>query len=143
MLRTFIIILVLLSLGLLLTQGCDSRAGNISSAQKDLSQQMDVLSIYQNQMGDDIRHNDLKGAEMMLDGMDSVLQEIITTINRHPKLNSPFSHYYDSKLEEPIRALKMAIRAGDEGGARIQYKLLVKRCNSCHNVHDVEERAHE
>jgi hypothetical protein len=143
MIKTFITIILLLCLAIMMTQGCESRAGNISYAAKDLSQQMDVISIYQNQMGDDIRRNDLEGAEMMLDGMDSVLHEIISSIDKHAKLNKPFSYYYESKLDGPISALKQAIRSRNQQDAGNQYKLLVKKCNSCHNVHDVEERAHE
>ena len=143
MIRTIIIILLLLGFAAIVTQGCESHAGNISVAPKDLSQQMDVLSIYQGQMGDDIKRNDLEGAEMMLDGMDSVLHQIIATIDSHPILNKPFGYYYESKLEDPISDLKKAIRSGNQENATNKYKLLVKKCNSCHNLHDVEERAHE
>jgi hypothetical protein len=143
MIRTVIIIVLLLGFAVFITQGCESRAGNLSFSSKDLSQQMDVLSIYQNQMGDDIRRNDLNGAEMMLDGMDSVLHEIISTIDNHPNLNKPFSYYHESKLEEPIEGLRKAIQSSNRQEAVNQYKLLVKKCNSCHNLHEVEERAHE
>lgn len=109
---------------------------------KDLSEQMDVLAIYQNTIGEDLKKGDWEGARMMTHGMDSVLQLCNHDFVRHQRLKEPFRDYYEKKMEKTIKDLLRQIRKRDSTGARGQYEYLVKRCNSCHNENEVAERAH-
>lgn len=109
---------------------------------KDLSEQMDALQVYQGSIGEEIKRGKPEDALWLVDGMDSVLQVIMDRLNDHKKLNDPFSTYYKSKLESPIKKLRKAIVAGDTAASHEAYRILVRKCNSCHNEHEVEERAH-
>jgi hypothetical protein len=111
---------------------------------KDLSEQMDALQVYQGSIGEEIKRGTPtpEDALWFVDGMDSVLHVIMDRINEHRNLKKPFSSYYEAKLEDPIEKLRTAISNGDTAASRQAYGVLVRKCNSCHNEHDVEERAH-
>ncbi len=109
---------------------------------KDLSEQMDALAIYQGSIGEEIRRGKTQDALWLVDGMDSVLHMICKDLNEHHNLLEPFDYYYKHKLQEPVGLLRNAIESGDSAAADKNYRILVKKCNSCHNEHGVEERAH-
>jgi len=109
---------------------------------KDLSEQMDALQVYQGSIGEEIKKGKPGDALWLVEGMDSVMQMIMERQNEHKNLKKPFSDYYESKMERPIGLLKMAIKDLDTSAAHRAYRILVRNCNSCHNEHDVEERAH-
>lgn len=128
---------------LLLVQSCDAtNAGAAGYLHKDLSEQMDALAVYQGAIGEDIRQGRAHESMWLVDGMDSVLQLVCERLNNHRNLRKPFEYYYARKLKQPISDLRSAIEKGDTAAAHQQYRLIVQRCNSCHNEHDVEERAH-
>jgi hypothetical protein len=123
---------------------CDSAVAEPQGyINKDLSEQMDALSVYQNQIGEDLRKGNPKDAISMVNGMDSVLLLITERLNNHHNLQKPFEHYYKRKLESPIEDLRNAVENDNLADANKHYKILVNRCNSCHKEHGVEERAHE
>lgn len=129
--------------GLLCIQSCqDGHAGTEGYLHKDLSEQMDALAVYQGAIGEEIKRGNAKETLWLVDGMDSVLLLICDRLNDHQNLRRPFRHFYEQKLEATINNLRKSIQNGDTAVTHQQYRLLVKKCNSCHNEHDVEERAH-
>ncbi|MCU0395514.1 MAG: hypothetical protein MUF29_06370 [Chitinophagaceae bacterium] len=109
---------------------------------KDLSEQMDALAVYQGGIGEELRQGRTDNALWLLDGLDSVLLLMTSRLNEHHNLKRPFEYYYEKKLKTTVGALRTAVTAGDTTEAQRQYRLLVMKCNSCHNEHEVEERAH-
>ena len=107
---------------------------------KDLDECMIDLKAYQENMGDLIKANQLQDAEWLWQGADSLLQVMNTTFVHHRKLNEkPFSFYYQQKLEKPFKNIGEAIRLNDTAMALSNYKLLIKKCNSCHIDLDIEK----
>jgi len=106
---------------------------------KDLDESMIDLRIYQENLGDMIKSGRLKDADWLLEGTDSLLQVISNTFKEHRKLHNPFSYYYNNKLKEAVYGIKKAIRNNDTVNAIVHYRMLVKRCNSCHIDHDIEK----
>lgn len=124
--------------------GCDSAVAEPQGYfAKDLSEQMDALSVYQEAIGEDLRKGKPKDAISMVNGMDSVLLLVAERLNNHHNLLKPFEQYYKRKLERPIDDLRIAVENDHLADANKHYKILVNRCNSCHKEHGVEERAHE
>ncbi|MCU0404008.1 MAG: hypothetical protein MUE99_05615 [Chitinophagaceae bacterium] len=109
---------------------------------KDLSEQMDALAIFQGAIGEEIKRGKPENSLWLVDGLDSVLLLITERLNNHKNLIKPFDHYYETKMKEPVNMLRIAILNNDTAASHTAYKLLVKKCNSCHNLHEVEERAH-
>jgi hypothetical protein len=109
---------------------------------KDLSEQMDALSILQGSIGEELNQRRTEDLLWYVNGLDSVMQIIMQDLNNHHSLEKPFDHFYKTKMEVPIQKLRIAIGNGDTVEVRKSYTLLVGKCNSCHNLHGVEERAH-
>jgi hypothetical protein len=109
---------------------------------KDLDENMLDLRIYQENLGDMIKEGRLKDAEWLLQGADSLLQVISNTFTKHRKLEKPFSYFYNTKLKKPLKGIQEAINNNDTGMAIRQYRILVNRCNSCHEDHDVDKEVH-
>lgn len=126
--------------------GCITNTGaqeHIGYLHKDLSEQMDAVSIAQGAIGDAIRKNDFDGAAWAYGKLDSIFQLMQGDIDNHKNLLKPFSFYYDKKLKSPMKSIEQGIQNKDTVAAYSAYRLLVDRCNSCHNEHGVKERAHE
>lgn len=117
-----------------------NKTGNKATTIKDLDECMIDLKAYQENMGDLIKANQLQDAEWLWQGADSLLQVMNTTFNHHRKLNDKsFSFYYEQKLEMPFNNIGEAIRLNDTAMALSNYKLLIKKCNSCHIDLDIEK----
>lgn len=125
------------------TFACQSTESNPDGYfQKDLSEQMDAMATLQGSIGEDIKQGQHAEALWLAEGLDSVMQVLIRYQDKHPNLKKPFHIYYEKKMAEPIHAMIRAMKSNDTATVTQQYQLLVKRCNSCHNDHEVEERAH-
>ncbi|MBC6490803.1 hypothetical protein BC349_07145 [Flavihumibacter stibioxidans] len=109
---------------------------------KDLSEQMDVLAILQETVGQDILKGDWDGALQMARGMDSVFGICNASFDRHQRLKEPFRDFYEKKMEKAMGQLIRSLKRRDSLGSVNRYEYLVKRCNSCHNENEVAERAH-
>ena len=107
---------------------------------KDLDECMIDLKVYQENMGDLIKEGKLQDAEWLLQGADSLLQVISNTFPEHRKLEKPFSYYYNNKLKKPLGKIQEAITKNDTAMAIKHYRILVRRCNSCHFDHDVDKK---
>jgi hypothetical protein len=105
----------------------------------DLGQAMMDLRIYQENLGDMIKDGDLQDAGWLLDGTDSLLRVMANTFNEHRKLKQPFSHFYKKRMKGPLDGINKAIRDNDTATAIRHYRVLVRRCNSCHTDHDVDK----
>jgi hypothetical protein len=117
-----------------------SKLSSRASTIKDLDECMIDLKAYQENMGDLIKAKQLQDAEWLWQGADSLLQVMNTTFVHHRKLNEkPFSFYYEQKLEKPFKNIGEAIRLNDTAMALSNYKLLIKKCNSCHIDLDIEK----
>ena len=122
---------------------CESASGKQSGyLHKDLSEQMDALSIFQGAIGEEIRRGKPENALWLVDGLDSVLHLVIDRLNNHQNLKKPFEHYYKTKMKGPVTLLRKSIARKDTAASHQAYRVLVRKCNSCHNIHEVEERAH-
>lgn len=113
--------------------------GNKQTTHKDLDENMIDLRAYQENMGDEIKAGKLPDAVWLLEGMDSVLHVVSNTFTEHRKLEQPFAEYYKSKLKKPIEGIRTAIKKNDSTAAVEQYRLLVRRCNSCHKDLDIDK----
>ena len=112
---------------------------NSETTMKDLDQTMMDLRIYQENLGDMIKAGQLQDAAWLLDGTDSLLKVMSNTFTEHRKLKEPFSQYYKRKLRTPLNEINKAIRKNDTAAAIKQYRILVRRCNSCHTDHDIDK----
>lgn len=110
---------------------------------KDLSEQMDAISIAQGAVGDALRKNDFDGADWAYGKLDSIFTLMKGDINNHHSLLKPFDYYYKKNLKSPMKDIKAGIQKKDTTLAYTAYRILIARCNSCHNEHGVKERAHE
>jgi hypothetical protein len=106
---------------------------------KDLDDSMMDIRIYQENLGDLIEAGDLKDAEWLATGMDSLLQVMSNTFSEHRKFSGPFSTFYNQKLKSPMKGIQKAITANDTASARRHYRVLVRKCNSCHIDHDINK----
>lgn len=106
---------------------------------KDLDQTMMNLRIYQENLGDMIKEGHLQDAAWLLDGTDNLLKVMSNTFMEHRKLKEPFSQYYKRRLKTPLNEISKAIRKNDTATVIKQYRILVRRCNSCHTDHDVDK----
>lgn len=109
---------------------------------KDLSEQMDVLAILQETVGQDLKKGDYEGAVQMARSMDSVFGICNKTFKKHQRLKEPFVDFYEIKMEKAMKQLIRSLKKRDSLAATDHYEYLVKRCNSCHNENEVAERAH-
>lgn len=112
---------------------------NDETTMEDLGQTMMDLRIYQENLGDMIKSGQLQDAAWLLDGTDSLLKVMSNTFTEHRKLKEPFSRYYKRRLKTPLNEINKAIRKNDTAAAIKQYRILVRRCNSCHTDHDVDK----
>ncbi len=136
-------VIVLLACIAVVITACESLSGRQQGyLHKDLSEQMDALQVYQGAIGEEIKRGTPENALWLVEGLDSVLQLITERLNTHHSLQKPFDAYYESKMQEPVTRLQNSIAQKDTAAAHSAYRLLVRKCNSCHNEHDVEERAH-
>ena len=110
-----------------------------SPTHKDLDENMIDLKAYQENMGDEIKAGTLEDAVWLLEGLDSVLNVVAVTFPEHRKLEKPFADYYDSKMKRPIEQIGSAIKNNNQKAALEGYKLLVRRCNSCHKDLDIDK----
>jgi hypothetical protein len=113
---------------------------NSETTMEDLGQTMMDLRIYQENLGDVIRSGRLEDAKWLLEGTDSLLRVMANTFREHRKLTDPFSESYRKRLKPPLRSIDKAIRENDTAAAMKNYRLLVRRCNSCHTDHDVDKQ---
>ena len=116
---------------------CNNR--EYSPSRKDLGQNMLDLKIYQENMGDHIKAGQLEDAVWLFEGMDSILQVVNVTFDGHHKLDRPFSEYYDLKIKKPVNDLRQALKKNDKAAALEGYRILVRRCNSCHKDLDINK----
>ena len=110
---------------------------------KDLSQNMLDIRIYQENLGDYLRENRLKDGSWLLEDMDSILLILNRRFKEHRKLAAPFSYYYKKEMKEPVGMMRQAIRKQDTALALKGYKLLVKNCNSCHTDLKINKKVWE
>lgn len=131
--------ILILVVSLILFNACNKIRSKATTI-KDFGECMIDLKAYQENMGDLIKAKQLQDAEWLWQGADSLLQVMNTTFVLHRKLKEkPFSFYYEKKLERPFQKIGEAIRLNDTAMALSKYKLLVKKCNSCHIDLDIEK----
>ena len=106
---------------------------------KDLGQNMMDLRIYQENLGEYIRANNLEDASWLLEDMDSILLILNKRFAEHRKLAAPFSYYYKKELRPPINGIRRAIRKEDTARALQQYRILINNCNDCHIDNEVDK----
>ena len=125
--------------------GCTPATADRSAGyfHKDLSEQMDALSIAQGAIGDAIRKNNLEDADWAYNLLDSISDVMKKHVNEHHNLSHTWDYYHRNKMKAPMQKIKEGINKKDTAMAYSGYKLLVIKCNSCHNDNGVEERAHE
>ena len=128
---------ILLCLTVVLTSSCgNERPLTI----KDLDENMLDLKAYQENMGDELKAGKLRDAEWLLEGMDSVLNEIRRKFDEHRKLKESFSYYYKDRMKKPVQLIRSGISGNDTAIAMKGYRLLVKNCNSCHIDLDIDKQ---
>ncbi len=115
---------------------CTTRAAD---DMKDLDENMLDMMAYHDNLGLYIRRGDADYALWLLDGMDSRLQLIARKFTTHRKLKYPFEEAYREKLRSPIRGIRAALEKNDFPKATEQYRLLTRKCNSCHTDHDIDK----
>lgn len=135
--RIFKIAVISSAVGVIvLANGCrDDSVRNI----KDLSDNMRDIQIYQENLGDHIRDADMDVAGWLADGLDSLLGVVGKKFQEHRKLSEPFSRSYKTYLERPMKGIRAGIRSNDTASALKSYRLLVRKCNSCHLDNDIDE----
>lgn len=106
---------------------------------KDLNDNMIDLRAYHENLGDALKQNDMDIAGWLATGMDSVLNLMRQTFKEHRKLLKPFDYYYKNRLQPYMADMKKAIRKGDSGAAAKSYSALTRKCNSCHDDHDINK----
>lgn len=106
---------------------------------KDLDENMIDLKAYQENLGDEIKAGRLEDAVWLFEGMDSILKVVSVTFPEHRKLKKPFSEYYKIKMKKPIDEIREAIEKKDQPTALEGYRILVRRCNSCHEDLDINK----
>lgn len=137
------IVLVVAGIGWVMAVASCRMEDGVAEPAKDLSEQMDVLAILQETVGQDLEKGDWGGALQMANSMDSVFEVCSRSFDRHQRLKEPFRSYYEGKMASAMKQLRKAIRQKDAPLAKDRYAYLVRRCNSCHNENEVAERAHE
>lgn len=122
---------------LLLFQSCYSEPEINNN--KDLDQNMMDLRIYQENLGDQVKSKNLQEASWFLEGTDSILLILNKRFKEHRKLSEPFSYFYRRRMKEPIQNLRKAIEQNDAAKALENYRVLVNRCNACHDDNDINK----
>lgn len=112
---------------------------NAATNMKDLDENMLDMMMYHDNLGLYLRKGDADYALWLLDGMDSSLQVIAKKFTAHRKLTDPFEKAYRKKLRPPISGLRLALKENDFPKAIEQYRLLTRKCNSCHIDHDINK----
>lgn len=128
---------------LLLISGCSKNKEHTHTTIKDLDETMIDLKAYQEALGEQMRTGELKDAEWLYTGMDSVLQVVSNTFVTHRKLKKPFKEYVEVKLQKPMEGIGEAIQKNDTALALNSYRMLVRRCNSCHKDLDIDKQVWE
>lgn len=106
---------------------------------KDLDQNMLDLKIYQENLGDHVKQQDLKDASWLLEGIDSILLILSNEFDEHRKLGAPFSYYYKKQMRPPIKDIRAAIRDNDTAKALKSYRVLINNCNDCHIDNEIDK----
>lgn len=106
---------------------------------KDLDENMMDLRIYQENLGDLIKEGKLTDAAWLANGMDSLLQVMANTFPEHRKLSNSFLWFYNRKLKDPVKGIRKSVAGNDTAAARQHYRVLIRRCNSCHIDHDIDK----
>ena len=106
---------------------------------KDLDENMMDVRIYQENLGDYIKAKNLKDADWLLEGMDSILLIVDKRFTNHRKLPAPFSYYYKKELYQPIKGIREAIHNDDTAKALYNYRLMVNNCNDCHIDNEIDK----
>ncbi|MFZ1527751.1 MAG: hypothetical protein WAT19_03310 [Ferruginibacter sp.] len=128
---------------LALNISCSKTKAYTHTTIKDLDEAMIDLRAYQEALGEHIKSGNLKDADWLYTGMDSVLQVLSNTFPTHRKLKKPFKEYVDVKLKKPLAAIGSAIEKNDTSQAQEQYRILVRRCNSCHKDLEIDKQVWE
>ena len=122
---------------LLLTQ-CNSNS-NSKDNRKDLRQNMGDMAMYHDNLGTQLRKGDRDNASWLLEGLDSSLQVIAATFDKHRKLSEPFEKSYRDKLQPPIEDIRKSLKENNFSNAIKGYRILTNNCNSCHKDLDIDE----
>ena len=133
--KLFIVIFFLLA-ALYLFNGCNTQA---SVNMKDLDENMLDLRTYHENIGYYIQEGDADYALWLLQGMDSSLQVIARKFTTHRKIKGSFKEAYREKLRSPIRGIRSALEKNDFPKAIEKYRLLTRKCNSCHTDNDIDK----
>lgn len=128
-----------LSYATILTYCACSGTASPSPGYKDLDMHMMDLKIYQENLGDNIRANNLDMAEWLLEGMDSILRVVARDFPEHRKMQKPFSYYYDKDMSEPVSGIRRGLKSADTSISGSAYRTLVRKCNGCHVDHDIDK----
>lgn len=118
---------------------CNSENNAGAGNNKDLSQNMQDMMMYHDNLGTALRKGKADDATWFLEGMDSSLQVIAATFNRHRKLTAPFKKTCRKKLQPAIKDIRSSLAEIDFPKAINAYRILTKNCNGCHAAHDVDE----
>jgi hypothetical protein len=129
--------LFLISITVFITGSCSSERPHTI---KDLDENMLDLKIYQENMGDELKTGRLQNAEWFLQGMDSIMHEVVRKFDEHRKLKESFSYYYNDRMKKPVQLIRSGINDNDTAVAMKGYRLLVKNCNSCHIDLDIDKQ---
>lgn len=124
---------------LLVTIFVISCSGQKEKHLKDLDQNMLDLKIYQENLGDHVKQQDLRDASWLLEGIDSILLILSNQFEEHRKLGAPFSYYYKKKMRPPIKEIRTAIRDDDTAKALKNYRILINNCNDCHIDNEIDK----
>lgn len=109
---------------------------------KDLDDNMMDLRIYQENLGDELKAGRLNDAVWLLEGMDSVLNEVSRKFKEHRKLSEPFSYFYKDRMKKPVSMIRSGIKKKDTSAAMNGYRLLIRNCRGCHIDHDIEKNVY-
>jgi hypothetical protein len=118
---------------------CNSFADGAAKNVKDLDENMIDLRMYHENLGDAIVQRNQDNALWLETGMDSVLRVVAGKFDEHRKLTKPFRETYEKELRPPIRDMHRALEKSSWVEAEQSYTLLTKKCNGCHQDHDVDK----
>ena len=126
-----------------INSSCTGTQAHTHTTIKDLDEAMIDLRAYQEALGEHIKSGNLKDADWLYTGMDSVLQVLSNTFPTHRKLKKPFKEYVEVKLQKPLALIGTAIEKNNTSLALEQYRILVRRCNSCHKDLEIDKQVWE
>lgn len=100
---------------------------------------MGDMGMYHDNLGTALRKGNADNASWLLEGLDSSLQVIAATFDKHRKLSEPFEKSYDEKLQPPIEDIRKSLKGNNFSTAIKGYRILTNNCNSCHKDLDIDE----